>query len=133
MTYRPERIDGAVEWAKLSPDVQSTIGGAAIELVAAWLGRDAAPGNQGEPATAETRAFEAADGCCSDWLIEAISPHVPAIHADQPPLPASLGDVCRLCGCSHYDPCDEGCSWQSHNLCSACRAEPEATASPDDL
>ena len=74
MTYRPERIDGAVEWAKLSPDVQSTIGGAAIELVAAWLGRDAAPGNQGEPATAETRAFEAADGCCSDWLIEAISP-----------------------------------------------------------
>ena len=67
MTYRPERIDGAVEWAKLSPDVQSTIGGAAIELVAAWLGRDAAPGNQGEPATAETRAFEAADGCCSDW------------------------------------------------------------------
>ena len=26
MTYRPERIDGAVEWAKLSPDVQSTLG-----------------------------------------------------------------------------------------------------------
>lgn len=109
MTYHPDRIDGVIEWAKLSPDVQQRIGAAAKDLIACWVGVDGAPGNGGEPANAETRAFEAADTFCSDQLLEAVTEHVPAIDAENPPLPAILGDVCPICGCSHYDPCTNGC------------------------
>ncbi len=35
MSYHPDRIDGTAEWAKLPPDVQTRIGAAAIELIAA--------------------------------------------------------------------------------------------------
>lgn len=28
--------------------------------------------------------------------------------------------ACRVCGCSHYDPCEEGCWWVEPDLCSAC-------------
>ena len=35
MPYHPDRIDGAAEWAKLPPDVQTRIGASAIELIAA--------------------------------------------------------------------------------------------------
>ena len=28
--------------------------------------------------------------------------------------------VCRVCGCSWFDPCDPPCSWVEPDLCSAC-------------
>jgi hypothetical protein len=28
--------------------------------------------------------------------------------------------ACRVCGCSHHDPCEEGCWWVEPDLCSAC-------------
>ena len=28
--------------------------------------------------------------------------------------------ACRVCGCSHYDPCEEGCWWVEPDLCSQC-------------
>lgn len=34
----PTRIDGAAEWEKLPPVIQGTIGAAAVEMVAAWIG-----------------------------------------------------------------------------------------------
>lgn len=33
--------------------------------------------------------------------------------------------ACRVCGCSHYDPCEEGCWWVESDLCSACARRPE--------
>lgn len=27
---------------------------------------------------------------------------------------------CRVCGCTHYRPCDGGCSWVEVDLCSNC-------------
>lgn len=27
---------------------------------------------------------------------------------------------CRKCGCSHEDPCEDGCYWVEEDLCSAC-------------
>jgi hypothetical protein len=32
--------------------------------------------------------------------------------------------ICRVCGCSQYDPCAEGlthCAWAEDDLCTACR------------
>ena len=31
--------------------------------------------------------------------------------------------ACRVCGCSHHDPCPEGCWWVEPDLCSACAEE----------
>jgi hypothetical protein len=114
MPYHPDRIDGAAEWTKLSPEFQAMIGAAAD------------PG--GGSATAIARAFEAAADLCSDRLLEAVTENVPAIDPKRPPLPASLGDVCRTCGCSHEDPCEDGCGWLEPDLCTGCgdRQDPPA-------
>lgn len=37
-----------------------------------------------------------------------------------PRIPAFLGGVCRACGCSQNDACDEGCGWADEDLCTAC-------------
>jgi hypothetical protein len=34
--------------------------------------------------------------------------------------------TCRVCGCSQYDPCEDGCWWIEKDLCSACEGEPAA-------
>ena len=44
--------------------------------------------------------------------------------------------VCRGCGCSHWDPCICGdgtgtCGWAAPNICTSCSSEPAAT--PDDV
>ena len=80
---------------------QAAIGAAAIELVAAWVGADATADDS--PATALTRAFAAADRHCYDVLLELVAEGVPAIDPDAPPLPASLGRVCRRCGATEED------------------------------
>ena len=33
------------------------------------------------------------------------------------------GSVCRVCGCSEEDACEDGCSWVEDDLCSACQGE----------
>ena len=130
MPYHTDRIDGAAEWAKLSPDVQSTIGAAAIELMAAWVGLDAVVGTDDEPATPATRAFEAADAHCSDQLLEAVSEAVPAIDPDRPLLPASLGEVCPQCGRHHDERHGEGCPWSSPGDTAAGDDGPAASGIP---
>ncbi|MGE0148008.1 MAG: hypothetical protein AB7R87_11575 [Parvibaculaceae bacterium] len=113
------RIDGTAEWANLSPGVQSTIGAAAIDLVAAWVGLDAACDD--EPGTTPaSRAFEAADILCSDRLLEAVTESVSSLDPDQPPLPARLGRVCHRCGRSDHDPYQQDRVWLAPDLCSTC-------------
>ena len=119
MAYHPDRIDGTAEWAKLPPDVQTRIGAAAIELIAAWFGADATADDALARRTAETRAFEAAEALCSDRLLEAVTENVPAIDPDRPPLPASLGDICHNCGRTQEDPCEDGCAWCAPDLATA--------------
>lgn len=29
---------------------------------------------------------------------------------------------CRMCGCTHFDPCPGGCDWAERGLCSVCAA-----------
>lgn len=130
MSYHPDRIDGAAEWAKLPPDVQARIGASAIELIAAWVGVDAALDTDDEPATAATRAFEAADAHCSDQLLEAVSEAVPAIDPDRPLLPASLGKVCAQCGRHHDEHYGEGCPWIGPCPDTAAGDEPTAPGIP---
>ncbi len=31
--------------------------------------------------------------------------------------------ICRVCGCSEEDPCDNGCFWDEEDLCSACEGK----------
>ena len=35
---------------------------------------------------------------------------------------------CRVCGCSAYDPCQDGCWWVESDLCSTCAAKPPEDA-----
>ena len=113
MSYHPDRIDVTAEWTKLPPDVQTRIGAAAIELIAAWFHVDATADDALVRRTAETRAFEAAEALCSDRLLEAVTENVPAINPDRPLLPASLGVICPQCGRHHDERHGEGCPWSS--------------------
>ena len=31
--------------------------------------------------------------------------------------------ICRVCGCSNEDPCEDGCYWVEEDLCSVCEGE----------
>jgi hypothetical protein len=53
----------------------------------------------GGPACALLQAPTKVDGTCPGWVFR---------------------QTCRVCGCSHFDPCDEGCWWVEPDLCSAC-------------
>ena len=89
-----------------------------MELIAVWVGLDAATDDD-SAATPASRAFEAADTLCSDRLLAAVTEHVAHIDPDQPPLPASLGRVCRCCGCSEHAPCDLQDRARQHRASSA--------------
>lgn len=89
MTELP-RIDCAAAWAKLSPDVQASIGSAAIGVVAAWIGIDAAL-DDAMPVDV-CRAFEDAGTELADRLQLAVEAAVPALAATEglPLLPADV-------------------------------------------
>ncbi len=116
-------FDGEAAWAALPAHVQARIGSFALELGvamaisehakmpacragdeasehAAQLLREAVVGYDGVP---ETSWWEGDLGAPGTFRI-----------------PASLGMVCRDCGCSHNDPCPSGCGWAKDHLCTAC-------------
>jgi len=119
----PERFDGADAWSKLPPDVQAEIGAIALEMAA---------------------VSRLHDRCCQDGLPEiyhrtgdaaivelwrdlqaVTSVALPedafeASDGRMPRIPARLGGVCRVCGCSQNDACDAGCGWAAEDLCTAC-------------
>jgi len=41
---------------------------------------------------------------------------------------APVRGVCRMCGCSHFDPCPNGCAWadRAQTVCSECAPAAEA-------
>lgn len=110
MSYQPNRLDGTAEWEQLPSSMQTRIGATAIELVAAWVGLDAACSNDRESIAVVVRAFTAANVCCSDHLLKLVSEAVPAIDPERPPLPASLGEICAYCGRHCADCRGQDCS-----------------------
>lgn len=116
------RIDGTEAWHRLTAGQQASIGAAAIEMVAAWIGIDA-HANDDEKATPLSRAFESADIHCPSALQDTVTTAVPALDDDgetDRPLPSILGEVCERCGCSQFDACAEGCGWARPGLCTGC-------------
>ena len=113
------RLDGRTVWRTLQPDDQEDIGALAIELVAAYRGMESA-------GIDEVRPYEAADAVIHNALYSLVSPLVPGLDYDEPtPIPRTLGRVCRVCKCSHTDPCDPPCGWAEEDLCTACAAKQE--------
>ncbi|MFZ1430409.1 MAG: hypothetical protein WAS21_26990 [Geminicoccaceae bacterium] len=110
MPYQPNRLDGFAEWEQLTPSVQARIGATAIELVAAWVGLNAAFSNDRKAIAVVVRAFTTANACCSDQLLKMVSEAVPAIDPERPPLPASLGEIYAYCGRHCADCRGEDCS-----------------------
>lgn len=127
------RFDGAAMWGQLTPEQQDEIGAIALEFVINMNGEDAY--FTGLDAKPEARPFLAAQPLLSDRLLsavqDAIIEHVPALGDDglPVPIPSLLGAVCRACGCSPEDGCEEGCYWREDDLCSACANRAKAEAS----
>jgi hypothetical protein len=110
-----KRFDGTAAFSELLPEVQVEIGGLALEIVLAWNGQDAyeneewtRPFHTGEPLLLD-QLQSAAEDSLKDILNQGILP-----------VPSRLGQVCEICGCSDEDACQQGCSWISPTLCSAC-------------
>lgn len=58
-----------------------------------------------------------------DWLIRESGYVRLADFAEADALRRGDLRVCRKCGCSQLDACDDGCTWIAEDLCSSC---PEA-------
>ena len=120
-----ERFNGASAWAMLKPEVQAAIGAIALEYIINIEGLALPLDFQN--LTARDRAFIAADALLScklhETVCDALHSHVPAaLGGYQIPIPSQLGQICRVCGCSEFDPCREGCGWSEDDLCTACKA-----------
>lgn len=111
------RFDGAAAWAALDPEARDRLGAVALELAASWRGSDLAAGER------ELRPYHGAEVVLSDLLAAEAGGLVPALGGDaMPGVPSMLGPVCRVCGCSENDACEEGCGWAEADLCTACAA-----------
>lgn len=119
----PERFDGATAWSQLTPGAQATIGALALELALTWAienrsYQDDLPVLFDRAAIAARREIERALTCeIGDAL-----PDDAFVASDgrMPRIPSVLDGVCRVCGCSQNDACDEGCGWAAADLCTAC-------------
>ncbi|MGU3466408.1 hypothetical protein ACLBXO_16300 [Methylobacterium sp. C33D] len=120
ISYRP--FDGAAAWATLPAHVQARIGAAALEVgVAMGIGDHA-----GGPAQrAGEQAFEVSTEILREAVLgydgvhEGLWWYGPLIEDGMFCIPSCL-PVCRECGCSENDACEEGCAWHAEGLCTAC-------------
>jgi hypothetical protein len=121
-----QRFDGAAAWAALTPDQQAEIGAIALEYAIASNGYQEIIDLDFLALAA--RPLGAAEQVLHDDLLvtvgDALSATVAAFAdpSELMPIPSRLGQVCRTCGCSHYDPCDGGCGWAEPDLCTSCAA-----------
>jgi hypothetical protein len=117
------RFDGPGVWVALPLEHQAAFGQAALELVVAWMGQDAAADPH------EARLFIAAEDAARDFLVQLADDILPAISQSQDPIPVPsiLGPFCRVCHCSQHDCCPRGCGWAEPDLCTACVAVNDAS------
>lgn len=121
-------FDGEAAWATLTPAQQSLVGRFALE---AAVGRAIAE-HALDPAA---RAGAEAERIALEWLQEAALSIGGLLDrawidtegsTERYRVPSVLDRVCRACGCSHEDPCDEGCGWHDASTCTACAGSGEA-------
>lgn len=121
-----ERFDGAEAWAKLDPEVQARIGAIALEVVLAWHLIDLeGPGPESALPPVLTRVASSSDNLLMGELEATVFEALPdgafaTARIGIPRIPSLLGGVCRACGCSQNDACDDGCGWAADDLCTAC-------------
>lgn len=126
-----DRFDEAAAWSALQPAEQAAIGAAAVALAVAWQAEDLAGRDfLGGQDLRLARAAEAADLLLADRLADAVAEGLGAhgLLPRRPAVPAALGPVCVICGCSEADACldDAGCpcAWvmrdERAGLCTAC-------------
>lgn len=117
------RFDGARVWRSLSAETQARIGAAALEKAVAQAIFDVDYG-KGSAGRAAESALEVADK-----LLQAAATgeggllydHWIVVDQDMTfRLPSVLGLVCHCCGCSTWDPSEEGGGWESEIRCTAC-------------
>lgn len=118
-----ERFDGEAAWRLLSLEDQLRIGAIALETAATLhlmmrVDEDSLPELFGRVAMAAGTELERD-------LIAAVGDALPedaflASDERSPRIPSLLGGVCRACGCSQNDACEEGCGWAAEDLCTAC-------------
>lgn len=120
------RFDGSAAWGRLPAEQQLAIGATALEIVMAWAVQEALAGPirhlpDGPVDRAYYRAVESGGDALLDLLRDMAS-DAAGIRAerDAVALPVLLGRICRRCGCSDLDACDEGCGWAAVDLCTAC-------------
>jgi hypothetical protein len=110
------RFYGEGAWSVLTQDQRAQIGAAALELAVALAGQAAT-----EDPEAARVYIAAEDVVCSRMTAAAILALQGTLAAfQQIPVPSMLGDFCRVCHCSHFDPCPSGCGWAEPGLCTAC-------------
>ncbi|MBP2495013.1 hypothetical protein ABID82_005002 [Methylobacterium sp. PvP062] len=117
----PERFDGAEAWSKLGEDARAQVGIAALEMVCALRLAERAD-SEDLPELYERVGFTACnemEAALSHAVDEVLPDDALDASDDRPRIPASLGGVCRCCGCSQNDACEEGCSWAADDLCTA--------------
>lgn len=123
------RFDGAAAWAALNDAQRAEIGAQALEIVLIWHLQDlevAGPESTLPPVYA--RVASATDSILMPGLETLVRDCLPedaftAPDGTTPRVPSLVGGICRVCGCTHFDPCPEGCGWADEDLCTAC-AEP---------
>ena len=121
-----ERFNGAEAWSKLPAEVQAEIGAIALELVLVWHMLDLeGPGPESALPSVLMRVASASDALLMGGLEATVIEALPdgafaTARFGIPRIPSLLGGVCRACGCSQNDACDEGCGWAAEDLCTAC-------------
>jgi len=108
-----QRFNGIKSWAALTPRQQAAVGAAALEYAACFLAADETDND------VILRATSANDARLADELFDAVKASMAdALFGDM--VPSRIGRVCRKCGCTEYDACQDGCTWVEPDLCSAC-------------
>lgn len=118
----PERFVGAEAWAKLDDAARAQVGVAALEMVCALRLAERAD-SEDLPELYERVGFTACnemEAALSAAVDEALPDDAFDASDDRPRVPASLGGICRSCGCSQNDACADGCGWVAEDLCTAC-------------
>lgn len=120
------RFDAAAAWAALDDAQRAEIGTHALEIVLVWhLQALEGPGPESALPPVYARVTSAADNILLSSLETLVRDCLPdgaftAPDGSTPRVPSLVGGICRRCGCTHFDPCDERCGWAAVDLCTAC-------------
>lgn len=120
------RFDAAAAWAAMDDAQRADIGIHALEIALVWHLQDLeGPGPESALPPIYARVASAADDILLSSLETLVRDCLPddaftAPDGSTPRVPSLVGGICRRCGCTHFDPCAEGCAWSAEDLCTVC-------------